>query len=278
MDSELRRLATFSDWSGGTNCNNSCPLILARLGFKYIGCDDRVVCCHCETEVQGWNTSDDVKTKHGSCLQHFERSNEMPSIINDVRHRLPTSYRAGRSSPTTVPNTGDVRDSNTLNDNPTTSTLVKSNLPFYEVCEATLCRASRKNFSDIYNRSAVSADGSVPADIIIDRLRPDFELLKVESVRFKTFHDWPERAARIVEPRDLARAGMFYTGQIDRVQCAFCHGYLRNWVQGDKPAEEHRKNFPNCLFVQGDDVGTLDHVDNTPFPNQVFAPFQQPEV
>ena len=64
---------------------------------------------------------------------------------------------------------------------------------------------------------------------------------------------------------------MFYTGQIDRVQCAFCRGYLRNWVQGDKPAEEHRKNFPNCLFVQGDNVGTLDHVDNLPLPNQVFA-------
>jgi len=90
------------------------------------------------------------------------------------------------------------------------------------------------------------------------RHQPDFERLKDESVRLSTFHDWPEAAERIVKPRDLARAGMFYTGQTDRVQCAFCRGCLRNWVQGDNPAEEHRKNFPNCSFIRQlkDDDGT----------------------
>jgi len=104
----------------------------------------------------------------------------------------------------------------------------------------------------------------------VDRSNPDFERLKDEAVRLSTFHDWPETAASIVDPRDLAKAGMFYTGQTDRVQCAFCRGYLRNWVQGDKPAEEHHKHFPDCPFVRNVDVGTLDVVDNMDLPNQVL--------
>jgi len=91
---------------------------------------------------------------------------------------------------------------------------------------------------------------TMPGSRLARRHQPNFERLKDETVRLSTFHDWPERAASIVEPRDLAKAGMFYTGQIDRVQCAFCRGYLRNWMQGDKPAEEHRRHFPDCPFVR----------------------------
>ena len=96
----------------------------------------------------------------------------------------------------------------------------------------------------------VTVGNHLPSSCTVDRSNPDFERLKDEAVRLSTFHDWPERASSIVDPRDLAKAGMFYTGQTDRVQCAFCRGYLRNWVQGDKPAEEHRKHFPDCLFMR----------------------------
>jgi len=87
------------------------------------------------------------------------------------------------------------------------------------------------------------------------RHHPDFERLKDEHVRLSTFFDWPERVASIVNPHELARAGMFYTGQTDRVQCVYCRGYLRNWVQGDVPADEHRRLFPKCPFIrqQNDD-------------------------
>ena len=271
---ELHRLSTFSDWSrGGSTSNpNASPLTLARLGFKYTGRDDHaVVCYNCQTEIRGWSTSDDVRKKHSSCLQHFDRSNEMPSIISSVRQHLPATRVTGRLSPTAIQSNGDVRDSRS-SPNDTTPTVVKSNSPFYEVCEATVCRASRKNFSDIYNRTT---DESVGADVTVDRSHPNFELLKVESARLATFHDWPERAKHIVKPRDLAKAGMFYTGQADRVQCAFCHGCLRNWVQGDDPAEEHRKHFPDCSLVRNAIVGLLDIVDRPTMrlPNQVLFIF-----
>jgi len=196
------------------------------------------------------------------CWQQYNWDNEVPSVISAVRQRLPNSRRTGRLSPTTASTNRDVRDHNVA-----TSTVPRSNTPFCEVCEQVLSRASRKNFSDIYNNTALFVTAPVSAGI--DYQRPDFESLAAESARLATFHDWPERAARIVEPRELARAGLFYTGQADCVQCAFCCGYLRNWVQGDRPADEHRRHFPECSFVKNTNVGTFDVVDNRHLPNQV---------
>jgi len=107
--------------------------------------------------------------------------------------------------------------------------------------------------------AAVESRSSFSLTCNIDRTNPDFERLKNEEARLMTFYDWPERAARIVEPRDLARAGFFYTGQIDRVQCAFCRGCLHSWVQGDRADDEHRRHFPNCPSVkqQLKDVGRI---------------------
>jgi len=97
---------------------------------------------------------------------------------------------------------------------------------------------------------------------LIDRNNPDLELLSNEDVRFSTFHDWPERAARVVNPRELAKAGLFYTGQADRVQCAFCLGCLHGWEQGDRPANEHDKHFPDCSSMRSDNKA-LDVLDHT---------------
>ena len=257
---EMRRLATFADWSRGTD-NNVSPLTLARLGFTYNGRDNAVVCAHCQTEIRGWTTGDDVRQHHDWCLQQHQvdRSNEIPSIVDSLKGRIPDSSRTVYSPPTNTNSNGDVRDasgdSNTSN--ATTST-------FYEQCTQVIERASTKDFSNIYRNTAGRASKpAIPAeDVIIDRARPDFERLKVESARLATFHDWPERAARIVDRRDLAKAGLFYTGQSDRVQCAFCRFYLRNWEQGDVPIDEHRRHYPDCPFVQNIDVGTFDVVEH----------------
>jgi len=84
-----------------------------------------------------------------------------------------------------------------------------------------------------------------------DRSHPDFVQLRSESVRLSTFHDWPSSAGHIVEPRELAAAGLFYTGHADRVQCAFCRGCLRDWRPGDRPEQEHRRHFPDCPLMRG---------------------------
>ena len=97
----------------------------------------------------------------------------------------------------------------------------------------------------------------------MDRSHPDFVQLRSESVRLSTFHDWPSSAGHIVEPRELAAAGLFYTGHADRVQCAFCRGYLRNWRQGDRPMQEHRRHFPDCPLIRGAAAGAESHASST---------------
>ena len=89
----------------------------------------------------------------------------------------------------------------------------------------------------------------------MQRSHPDFVQLRSESVRLSTFHDWPSSAGQIVEPRELAAAGLFYTGHADRVQCAFCRGCLRNWKPGDRPEQEHRRHFPDCPLMRGAAAG-----------------------
>jgi len=91
----------------------------------------------------------------------------------------------------------------------------------------------------------------------VDRSHPDFTQLQSESVRLSTFHDWPESAGRIVDPRDLAATGLFYTAHADRVQCAFCRGCLRNWQPGDSPANEHRRHVPDCPLMRGAVTGNV---------------------
>ncbi len=79
--------------------------------------------------------------------------------------------------------------------------------------------------------------------------------MKSELERLETFHNWPNSEA--ISPSDLARAGFYYTSRGDRVQCAFCKNFLRNWEAGDDAMIEHRRHFPRCPFVQGQDVGNI---------------------
>lgn len=77
--------------------------------------------------------------------------------------------------------------------------------------------------------------------------------MKSEERRLRTFRDWPDGAP--VSPADLAAAGFFFTGPDDRVQCFCCGGALYDWFAEDDPIAEHKKYFPTCPFIQGQNVG-----------------------
>ncbi|XP_037386657.1 baculoviral IAP repeat-containing protein 1 isoform X2 [Talpa occidentalis] len=68
-----------------------------------------------------------------------------------------------------------------------------------------------------------------------------------EELRLDSFKNWPQ--ASPVGVAALAKAGLFYTGIKDKLQCFSCGGYLK-WKEGDGPLEDHAKYFPNCLFLQ----------------------------
>jgi len=104
-----------------------------------------------------------------------------------------------------------------------------------------------------------------PVTAPIDRTKPDFDLLRRESVRLSTYHDWPQTAK--IQPLVLAKEGFFYIGFNDRVQCVFCREYLRNWVVGDDPSREHSRHFPNCPFVRRRDCQNIPDVSNPSKPD-----------
>nr|XP_048298824.1 baculoviral IAP repeat-containing protein 1 isoform X3 [Myodes glareolus] len=69
-----------------------------------------------------------------------------------------------------------------------------------------------------------------------------------EELRLDTFKDWPHKSPAAIE--DLVRAGLFYTGLRDTVQCFSCGVYMWKWEEGDDPLEDHTRFYPNCVFLQ----------------------------
>jgi len=71
-----------------------------------------------------------------------------------------------------------------------------------------------------------------------------------EADRFQTFvGDWPSGSTP--PAKDMAAAGWFYLGNLDRTQCFSCGGVLRNWRRLDNPCTEHITHFPHCVMAQG---------------------------
>ncbi|XP_049611352.1 baculoviral IAP repeat-containing protein 7 [Syngnathus scovelli] len=86
--------------------------------------------------------------------------------------------------------------------------------------------------------------------------------MRREGERLRTFHSWPPDAP--VTCGDLAKAGFFFLGPGDKVQCFCCGGVLRCWVQGDSPAAEHKRHFPMCSFILGHAVGNIPLLSGSP--------------
>lgn len=70
-----------------------------------------------------------------------------------------------------------------------------------------------------------------------------------EENRIATFNaTWPHEA--ILPGSLMTKAGFWFRGPGDRVECAFCRGRLVNFVEGDNPVGEHARHFPTCSFVK----------------------------
>ncbi|NXL89322.1 BIR7B protein, partial [Alectura lathami] len=76
--------------------------------------------------------------------------------------------------------------------------------------------------------------------------------MRDEARRLRTFSRWPESSP--VSAWDLAKAGFFFVGSGDEVQCFCCGGILKDWEPGDCPIVEHLKFFPSCKFIHHEAV------------------------
>lgn len=236
----LGRIATFANWPAAVPV--SC-LSLANSGFVYTGVSDQVICPLCRLTIKDWQQSNvsplnEHQLRSPQCLFFSESS---PKI-----GVTPLSGRVASPSPST-----------SLRRDASSTQTSASNIA--DVYHSVLERAQRRGLIDsqvqLTGNTATSREPETSPPARIDRINPDYGLLKHERERLSTFDDWP--ASDTVQPSALARAGLFYTGQGDRTRCAFCRGVLHRWQPSDDPDDEHCRHFPDCPFVRQQDIGNV---------------------
>jgi len=238
---ELTRLASYVNWPSAAEV---WPSTLSRHGFVYEGRGDATRCVACGVVVDSWQRgarpADVHRTKSPRCPFVIADSNSGGRDVDDVG----TTLQQVRLN---EPQASFHTDGET----PTDSSTLPSTSP---------------------GPPAQRPDTAAP----VDRTRPDFRRLQSsESERLSTFHDWPASSGRIVDARNLAAAGLFYTGHADRVQCAVCRGCLRSWRPGDRPAEQHRRHFPDCPLVRHAALTGNVPSDNSTTVRSLFVPYTE---
>ena len=232
-------MASYLNWPQSAEVR---PSALSRHGFTYEGQGERTRCVACDLVVENWQRGDEPQ------VIHRNKSPRCPFVIAESSSSSRDVYD--------VPTAQSIRSQFQQLRVSEPQALIRSDS---EILPSTTLPSSS---SSAREPLASAAGPSVqPPNItpfsLIDRSHPDFIQLQSESARLLTFHDWPSAAGHIVEPRDLAATGLFYTGHADRVQCAFCRGCLRSWRQGDRPDQEHRRHFPDCPLIRGAVTGNI---------------------
>ncbi|OXB55182.1 hypothetical protein ASZ78_005425 [Callipepla squamata] len=197
-----------------------CPVsasALARAGFVYTGEGDKVKCFSCHATVEGWQPGDSAIDRHKNLSPDCRFITESACLGNSV-HPLVHSHR----------------------------------------------HRTENGSSTVALSSALDDSSDVEADYLLrtrqvvdmsDTLYPKNPAMCSEEARLKSFHNWP--AYGLLAPKELASAGLYYTGVGDQVACFCCGGKLKNWEPGDRAWSEHKRHFPKCFFVLGQDVGNV---------------------
>ncbi|XP_078077876.1 baculoviral IAP repeat-containing protein 2 [Mustelus asterias] len=193
---------------------------LARAGFYYTGVSDKVKCFSCEETVDNWQPGDNAVERHKRCNPNCSFINSLPLGVDHL-----SNYSA--FSP------------------PNAACFFQSS--FHE------------------SGAELGLNRSIPHDPVVSRSVEDIShqlrypqysgAMRSEEMRLQTFQNWPSYSSLI--PAELAKAGFYYTGEEDRVACFVCGGKLSNWEPGDRAASEHRRHFPSCPFVLGNQMGNI---------------------
>ncbi|XP_040179864.1 E3 ubiquitin-protein ligase XIAP isoform X2 [Rana temporaria] len=206
---------------------SSCPIsapTLARAGFYYTGIQDRVECFSCRAIAEGWQHGDSAIGRHRKISQNCKFINAYSSRSELIHTQEPTIQ----------------------------------NLNPHMAMNCASSDTNHKLDSETQADSEMQADFLLRTGRVVDESEPKypkFLSMSSEDARLKTFKNWPSYVR--VTPKDLANAGLFYTGGNDQVKCFCCGGKLMNWEPGDIAWNEHRRHFPDCFFVLGRDVGNV---------------------
>ncbi|XP_061454542.1 E3 ubiquitin-protein ligase XIAP [Rhineura floridana] len=207
------------------NFPSHCPVsssTLAQAGFFYTGEGDKVKCFSCHITVEGWQNGDSAVRRHRTISPNCKFINDVKFLKNDMHSVVP-------------------------------------NCP----CTTGTCFAAATVNPPLDSPSDLCADYLLRSGQVVDlsgSLYPRNPAMCSEEARLRSFHNWPPYA--LITPRELAHAGLYYTGTGDEVECFCCGGKLKNWEPSDRAWSEHRRHFPRCFFVLGRDVGNIESVPN----------------
>lgn len=78
---------------------------------------------------------------------------------------------------------------------------------------------------------------------------------RFEQARLQSYQNWP--VPHIIEPKKLAAAGFYYTGEGDKVKCFECHVEICQWVEGDNAMVDHQRWSARCRFIRKINCGNV---------------------
>ncbi|XP_076357103.1 putative inhibitor of apoptosis [Tachypleus tridentatus] len=228
---EEDRLKTFETWPINFPVDKFC---LAKAGFYYLNREKEVVCFSCGLHLKDWDYGDSPALKHRQCSPSCSfllgTSANVPLISSQRRNSSLLLHQEVPNEPRNIENTNiQYEHQNKLNVVPQENGV---NIASHQ------SNGHQRNGNTQQNGDLISYHKT--------RLN-GFSDMFDESRRLKTFKcGWP---ASFIKPQELAKAGFFYLGSRDRVQCPYCLGIVSSWEQGDDPIVEHLRHFPRCPFI-----------------------------
>ncbi|KAK6177293.1 hypothetical protein SNE40_015420 [Patella caerulea] len=231
--SEKERLQTFQSWPLS---HSATPYEFVQAGFYYSGEQDKVICSFCDGELSNWGPKDNPMEKHRinypDCLFVKENmrpihSGASPFVNNTSEYRSPTINPASfhRSTET---------QQSTVETN--------SKHIYLHPMDKPSCTPPATRHDDVYTDpmdKPCCTSQATRHNVYTDYTK--------EHNRLNSFTNW---SSRNQTPQELARAGFYYTGIGDRVQCFACKGIVKFWQVDDDPWIEHAKFFPNCPYLK----------------------------
>ncbi|XP_025097688.1 baculoviral IAP repeat-containing protein 7-like [Pomacea canaliculata] len=237
--SEANRLESFRDWPERAHV---CKDDLARNGFIFTGTSDKVRCSFCNGTMLHWQPGDIVEVEH---RQAFPRC---PFVLGEDVGNIPLEQTANGLEV----HTGYGVVNRHLHGNDHGRSVVPSGV---QCGEATNFQRQPAGNSEKHHFSGIS-NGPYPVrnglhsthENRMYMSKPSRPQMAAEPDRLATFETWPAQMRQ--RPETLAAAGLYYSGDGDKVRCFYCDGLLYNWEPEDDPWTEHAKWFPSCQYVR----------------------------
>lgn len=82
----------------------------------------------------------------------------------------------------------------------------------------------------------------------------DYTDYRFEIARLHSYTNWP---VSFIDPKKLAAAGFYYTGNSDIVRCFECQLTLRNWKESDDVWTDHQRWCGKCRFIRDIPCGNV---------------------